>query len=96
MRGVPIELELPLGDTDAGDLARSRLQHLAQVAGMDAQAVVRLSRAFPSLAHVYSASESELAVLVGSVSAARIRWFLDAPLNTGLALSDLRTFSRAA
>jgi len=96
MRGIPIELELPLGDSDAGDLARSRLQHLAQVAGMDAQAVMRLSRVFPSLAHVYSASEAELKGVVGSVSAARIRWFLDAPLNTGVALSDLQQFSRAA
>lgn len=96
MRGIPVELELPLGDSDAGDLARSRLQHLAHVAGMDARAVVRLSRAFPSLGSVYAASEADLAAVVGTVSAARIRWFLDAPLNTGLAVADLPRFAHAA
>ncbi|MFN2568366.1 MAG: hypothetical protein ABR564_02045 [Candidatus Dormibacteria bacterium] len=96
MRGIPIELELPLGDSEAGDLARSRLEHLAHVAGMDGQGVLRLSRAFPTLGSVYAASEIELAAVVGTVAAARIRWFLDAPLSTGLALSGLPRFSKAA
>jgi hypothetical protein len=41
---------------------------------------------FPSLRDIYAASEAELASVVGAVAAARIRWFLDAPLDTRLAV----------
>lgn len=91
-----MELELPLGDSEAGELARRRLQHLAEAAGMDSQAVARLSRAFPSLALVYAAPESRLREVVGPVAAARIRWFLDAPLHTGLVAPAPPSLSRAA
>lgn len=96
MSDTAVELELPLGNTDAGHLATLRLQHLSQVAEMDAQSVLRLSRAFPSLGAIYGASEAELARVIGAVAAARVRWFLDAPLYTGLAASDLRRLTRAA
>ena len=78
--GLARELELPLGDASAGEVAQRRLHHLAQVGGVDSISVLRLSRAFRSLAEIYSASELELARVVGPVAAARIRWFLDAPL----------------
>jgi ERCC4-type nuclease len=85
VRMRPIELQLPLDTEEASTLARLRLAHLDGVDGLDGRALVRLVRAFPSLRAVYTAPEPELARLVGPVAAARIRWFLDAPLDTALA-----------
>ena len=79
-----VELQLPLDDGAASALARARIDHLRAVNGIDDAILVRLARAFPSLAAVYSASEAELAQVIGVVAAARIRWFLDAPLDTRL------------
>lgn len=79
-----LELLLPLDDGAAGVLARQRVDHLRAVTGIDEGALVRLGRSFPSLAAVYGAPEAELAAAVGPVAAARIRWFLDAPLDTRL------------
>jgi ERCC4-type nuclease len=79
-----VELELPLGDGPASELALRRFDHLRQVSGVDGSVLLRLSRAFPSLAAIYTASETELARVVGPVPAARIRWFLDAPLATNI------------
>jgi hypothetical protein len=86
--GMPIrtiELQLPLDAGEAGSLARRRVSHLAAVDGLEPAAFVKLIRSFPSLRAIYAASEPELARLVGPVAAARIRWFLDAPLDTALA-----------
>jgi ERCC4-type nuclease len=80
-----IELQLPLDADEAGSLARRRVSHLAAVDGLEPAAFVKLMRSFPSLRAIYSSSEPELARLVGPVAAARIRWFLDAPLDTALA-----------
>ncbi len=80
-----IELQLPLDADEAGSLARRRVSHLAAVDGLEPAAFVKLIRSFPSLRSIYTASEPELARLVGPVAAARIRWFLDAPLDTALA-----------
>ena len=79
-----LELLLPLDDGVAGALARQRVDHLRGLAGIDEAILVRLGRTFPSLAAIYSATEAQLAPVVGSVAAARIRWFLDAPLDTRL------------
>ena len=79
-----LELLLPLDDGAAGALARQRVDHLRRLAGIDEGTLVRLGRAFPSLHAIYTASEERLAASVGSVAAARIRWFLDAPLDTRL------------
>jgi ERCC4-type nuclease len=81
MRGT-WELELPLGDGPASAMAQRRIDHLAAVAGVPPAAMVQLARAYRSLAGIYSASEADLAKHVGRVAAARIRWFLDAPLDT--------------
>jgi ERCC4-type nuclease len=87
MSTTPMELLLPLGDTSgAGELTTRRWQHLMTVAGIDAGSAQRLARAFPSLAAVYRADEEALVKVVGPVVASRIRWFLDAPLDTGLSL----------
>lgn len=79
-------MELPLDDGGAGELARRRVEHLALVSGVERTGLLRLTRAFPSLGAIYAASEAELARVVGEVAAARIRWFLDAPIST--AFSD--------
>ena len=84
MAARPYELQLPLDDGAAGALARERIAHLAAVRGVDAGALDRLARAFPSLGAIYTAPEPELARAVGPVAAARIRWFLDAPLESRL------------
>ena len=84
MRNRSFELQLPLDDGAAGALAQQRIDHLRGVAGVDHGVLVRLARSFPSLAAVYAASEEELSQAVGAVTAARIRWFLDAPLDTRL------------
>jgi len=86
VRHRPFELQLPLDDGAAGALARQRIDHLRGVTGMDARTFARLARAFPSLGAAYAAPESELAGVVGAVTAARIRWFLDAPLDTRLVI----------
>ena len=65
-------------------LTTRRWQHLMNVAGIDPASAQRLARAFPSLAAVYKADEEQLLKVVGPVVASRIRWFLDAPLDTGL------------
>jgi ERCC4-type nuclease len=93
MSAIPMELLLPLGDSAApGELTTRRWQHLLTVAGIDPASAQRLARAFPSLAAVYGAGEEELVKVVGPVVASRIRWFLDAPLDTGL---SLRAVARA-
>lgn len=79
-----LELLLPLDDGAASAQARQRVDHLRGLMGIDDGTLVRLGRAFPSLHAIYSASEERLAAIVGSVAAARIRWFLDAPLDTRL------------
>lgn len=86
MRNQAFELLLPLGDGASGELARNRLDHLRAVTGIDDELVLRLTRAFPSLRSIYAARGEDLARVVGSVAAARIRWFLDAPLDTALAV----------
>ena len=91
-----MELELPLGEGPSGDLARRRLDHLRQIVGGDGEAVIRLASAFSNLSAIYAASERELARVVGPVAAARMRWFLEAPLATGLAAEHVRAIARAA
>ena len=82
----PIEMDLPLdldpGPVPAADAVRARRRdHLMELPGMDEATAARLLAAFPTLGAVYAASEERLEELVGSVAAARIRWFLDAPLT---------------
>jgi ERCC4-type nuclease len=77
----PIELDLPLGDAQDTELSARRRHHLAALPGVDDTLAVRLERAFPTLAALYSATEDRLADVAGPVTAARIRWFLDAPLR---------------
>lgn len=91
MRTTSAELELPFGDPNATDLAIRRLDHLLCIAGVEPTAAQRLARAFPSLSAIYAASERDLSSSVGPIAAARIRWFLDAPLNTSLVVSPLAT-----
>ena len=91
-----MELELPLGEGPSGELARRRLDHLRQLVGGDGDAVIRLTAAFSNLSAIYAASEQDLARAVGPVVAARMRWFLEAPLATGLAPEHLRAIARAA
>jgi hypothetical protein len=78
-----IELDLPLGDAVlGGDIAGAeRRTHLLAIPGIDAAAATLLARTFPSLAAVYAADEARLAAVVGPVAAARMRWFLDAPIS---------------
>lgn len=85
------ELSLPLDDGAGGELARKRVEHLRGVSGMDEGLLLRLARAFPSLRAIYSASDEELERVVGTVAASRIRWFLDAPLDTALAGAPQRS-----
>lgn len=87
MRIAAHELELPLDVGAATKLARQRVDHLGAVPGVEPATLGRLVRAFPSLGAVYAASEADLAAVVGIVAAARIRWFLDAPLDTSLAVT---------
>lgn len=76
-----IELDLPLGEPAEDVAGEGRLDHLRGVAGIDAAVAARLARTFPSLGAVYAASEEKLSAVVGPVAAARIRWFLDAPIS---------------
>jgi ERCC4-type nuclease len=88
MSANPVELLLPLGDSAApNELTTRRWQHLMTVSGIDPASAQRLARAFPSLAAVYGADEEQLVKVVDPVVASRIRWFLDAPLDTGLSLT---------
>jgi ERCC4-type nuclease len=100
MSTTTVELDLPLGDPEAEQLASLRQRHLLSLPGVDHTTVARLARAFPSLAAVYAAPEERLRALVGPVAAARIRWFLDAPLHSGAVPSRSRptrgTWRRAA
>jgi hypothetical protein len=86
MRSRPYELQLPFDDGAATGLARLRIDHLRALGGVEPAELVRLARGFPSLRAIYAATEAELASVVGAVAAARIRWFLDAPLDTRLAV----------
>jgi ERCC4-type nuclease len=81
MSSLPIELDLPLGDSETDELESRRQGHIADLPGVDPTAARRLTTRFGSLADVYAASEERLAAAVGPVAAARIRWFLDAPLG---------------
>jgi len=85
MSTTTVELDLPLGDPEVDELASLRQRHLLSLPGVDHLTVARLTRAFPSLAAVYTAPEERLRSVVGPVAAARIRWFLDAPLHSGAA-----------
>jgi ERCC4-type nuclease len=100
MSTTTVELDLPLGDPEAEQLASLRQRHLLSLPGVDHTTVARLARAFPSLAAVYAAPEERLRALVGPVAAARIRWFLDAPLHSRAMPSRSRptrgTWRRAA
>jgi ERCC4-type nuclease len=93
MQLPPIELDLPFDEprprpqpqTPAqpqdDEVRRRRRGHLMEVPGMDEATAARLLTSFPTLGAVYAASEERLREVVGSVAAARIRWFLDAPLG---------------
>jgi len=81
MSRLPIELDLPMGDPESDELGGRRQRHLADLPGVDPAAARRLTARFGSLADVYAASEERLVAAVGAVAAARIRWFLDAPLG---------------
>jgi ERCC4-type nuclease len=96
-----IELDLPLGEPATDEVARDdRVDHIRAIPGVDVAAAERLARVFPSLAAVYSASEERLAEAVGPVTAARMRWFLDAPLSAaalpGRRPRRVRTWHHAA
>jgi predicted component of type VI protein secretion system len=77
-----IELALPLEGADDSQLATRRHRHLSTLPGVDEATTARLEGAFPTLHALYTASEDRLAAVVGSILAARIRWFLDGPLHT--------------
>lgn len=83
MSTTPNELLLPLMDSPNSELTVRRWDHLTAVAGVDARAAERLARAFPTLGAIYRASEDDLVRAVGPVVASRLRWFLDAPIDTG-------------
>lgn len=91
-----MELELPLGDGPSGELAWRRVEHLRRIVGEDQGALLRLVAAYRSLGAIYSASEQELATVVGPIVAARMRWFLDAPLTARLDLGRVEALSQAA
>lgn len=86
MSTTPTELLLPLSETTTSELMSQRWMHLTAIAGVDPPSAQRLARAFTSLAAIYRASEDDLVRAVGPVVASRLRWFLDAPLDTGLSL----------
>jgi ERCC4-type nuclease len=90
MSTTSVELDLPLGDPEADHLASLRQRHLLSLPDVDHVTASRLARAFPSLAAVYAAPEERLRALVGPVAAARIRWFLDAPLHSSAVPSGAR------
>jgi ERCC4-type nuclease len=81
----PIEMDLPFEASPdphpEDEVRRSRRSHLMELPGVDEATATRLLGAFPTLGAVYAASEERLCEVVGTVAAARIRWFLDAPLG---------------
>ena len=80
----PIELSLPFDAApEPGDdeVRLRRHAHLLGMPGIDEATAARLLGIFPTLGAVYAASEERLREVVGTVAAARIRWFLDAPLG---------------
>ncbi len=80
----PIEMDLPfdVAPPPGDDEVRSRRRgHLMELPGIDEATAARLLGVFPTLGSVYAASEERLREVVGDVAAARIRWFLDAPLG---------------
>ena len=80
----PIEMSLPFESApEPGDdeVRRRRCAHLLGLPGIDEATAARLLGIFPTLGSVYAASEERLREVVGTVAAARIRWFLDAPLG---------------
>jgi ERCC4-type nuclease len=91
MSTTTVEMDLPLGDPEVEQLASLRQRHLLSLPGIDHTMAARLARAFPSLAAVYAAPEERLRALVGPVAAARIRWFLDAPLHSAAVPSRARS-----
>jgi hypothetical protein len=91
-----MELELPLGDGPSGELAWRRVEHLRRIVGEDQAALLRLVAAYRTLGAVYAASEQELATVVGPIMAARMRWFLDAPLTARVDLGRVEVLSEAA
>ena len=93
---LPIELDLPLGEPDDGELGLRRHRHLTSLPGVDEAAAARLERAFPSLAALYAAGQERLEQVVGPVAAARIRWFLDAPLRPAAMVRPRPGWKRAA
>jgi ERCC4-type nuclease len=80
-----IELDLPLGDVppafDDSVAGAERHHHLTAIPGIDEALAGRLAREFPTLGAVYAAGEEQLAAVIGPVAAARLRWFLEAPLS---------------
>ncbi len=78
--GRVMEMELPLGDRPEGELARRRIDQLRRMLGDDHDALVRLLASFPNLRAIYAASDADLTRVLGPIAAARVRWFLDAPL----------------
>jgi ERCC4-type nuclease len=85
MMRAAIELDLPLGETppafDDSVAGAERHHHLTGIPGIDEGLAGRLARGFPTLGAVYAATEDELAAVIGPVAAARLRWFLEAPLS---------------
>ena len=80
----PIEMSLPFDAApEPGDdeVRLRRRAHLLGLPGIDDATAARLLGIFPTLGAVYAASEERLREVVGAVAAARIRWFLDAPLG---------------
>lgn len=84
----PIEMDLPFdcpgrapAATGDDEVRTRRRGHLMEVPGIDDAVAARLFVAFPTLGSIYAATEEKLSEVVGSVAAARIRWFLDAPLG---------------
>ena len=90
MSTSPSELLLPLTDAPRDELTTRRWDHLLAVAGVDPGSAERLARAFPTLGAIYRASEDDLVRAVGPVVASRLRWFLDAPIDTGVAIRAAR------
>ncbi|MDB5068423.1 MAG: hypothetical protein JWM18_4857 [Chloroflexi bacterium] len=77
-----MDLPFDSGPAPVDDEVRARRRdHLTELPGIDKATAARLVGAFPTLGSVYAASEERLREVVGSVAAARIRWFLDAPLG---------------
>ena len=70
--------------------------HLRQIVGDDSDALIRLAAAFSPSPTSTPPPRRNWPGTVGPVVAARIRWFLDAPLATSRAPRHLRALARAA